>query len=57
MWDIWLTNHASGEPVVSADLFDVFHVSEKLVEVRFRINRGGVGGSHAIWVTRESHLI
>ena len=48
-----LTDYASGEPAVSANLFDVLHVAEELAEVWFRVDCGRVGGSHTVWVTRE----
>lgn len=53
----WLTEYASRKPIVSPNRFDVPNVAEKLAELRFRINRGGVGRSHTVWATRESHDI
>ena len=57
VWEAWLTDYASSEPIVSANPFDVPHVAKKLVELRFRVNCGRVGGSHTVWVTRELHDI
>jgi hypothetical protein len=51
---IRLTNYASREPKVSADVFDILHVAEELAKFRFRINRGRVGGGHTVWAACES---
>ena len=54
---IRLTDYASREPIVSADIFDVLHIAEELAELRLRIGRGRVGRSHTVWATCESPAI